>query len=167
MITLASMSDSKKNDRQQEIEREIRGHRSFSLSDAIGQSGAGTMKGASPIPRSRQILMDLEDLLETRLVDLEGSLRRVILQDLRQSPLIPARETEDPEAILANWIRGILDTPSQLQELVRKADVRWGQDYDERPIFNLSDGPSPANPENDPYTPIKVEMVLRELLAQL
>jgi hypothetical protein len=42
-------------DRNEEIAREIRSHRKFSLSDAIGQvSGGEFMQGGSPVSRKRQ-----------------------------------------------------------------------------------------------------------------
>jgi len=152
------------HDSSNDLEREIRKGRRFGMAEAIGRAGGGTLKGASPIPRSHQALLEMGNLLETRLPDPEGSLRAVIKRELGQSASLPAADPEQAAAGLAAWVRGILETPARLQELVRQADVRWGRDYGEKPRFNR---PGSEPEPDDPYTPASVREALQELLRQL
>ncbi len=148
----------------QDLERQILRGRRFGLAEAIGRAAGGSLKGASPIPDRRQALLDMGALLESRLVDPEGSLRAVIQRELAQSPDLRDTRPDTATADLIRWTRAVLETPWRLEELVRQADVRWGRDYTEKPHFNRPG--SRPDPE-DPYTPDSVREALRGLLRQL
>ncbi len=155
------MSSNKKNDTTKDTEKEIRQSRKFSVADAIGRAGAGTLKGASPVPRSQQALMDLESLLSNKLVDPEGSLRSTLLVRLEQNLPLLDKHLDQPARALSELVNSILKSESALQTLVRETDSRWGRDYQERPMFNrpgLEDNP------DDPYTPASVKLALETLL---
>lgn len=157
-------NDENRDERLRELEQDIRSRRRFGLSEALGRSAGGNLKGASPVPRSRQALMDLEALLEARLHDPDGSLRRVLVQQLADNPRILEGAAPVVEQALATWLRQLLESPARLAEMVRQADMRWGRDYQERPRFNSPDHPD--HPD-DPYTPDSVRQSLQALLELL
>jgi hypothetical protein len=149
-----------KNADDRAVEREIRRGRTFDLAAAIGRAGAGNLKGASPIPATRQALLTIEALLAARLQDPEGSLTRTLLVRLESDPPLLDRHRDHPEAALAAVLDRILAVATELEDLVRETDARWGRDYDERPRFEGGSRPAAAD---DPYT---VEGV-REVLSRL
>lgn len=159
------MSDSKKvPEKSDDTEQEIRRERKFSLAEAVGREAAGALKGASPVPQTRQLLLEIENILENRLADGEGSLQRTILARLENNPPLLGRHFGAPGNALRELLETILATPSHLEQLVRDADARWGRDFDEKPIFNRPD--QPDHPD-DPYTPASVKAALESLLATL
>ena len=151
-------------DSNEEIEREIRLHRKFSLADAIGQvSGGDFMKGGSPVSRKRQAELEVEEYLRRHLVDPGGVLRIVMLRRLGESLL--EADYDQPLAALAEYIPGVLRSEHLLAELVREADAEWGRVQGERPYFQ---GPDQAPHPDDPYTIESVRLALlrlRETLA--
>ena len=150
-------------DSNEEIEREIRAHRKFSLSDAIGQvSGGEFMKGGSPVTRKRQAELEVEEYLRRHLVDPGGVLRVVMLRHLGET-LINA-DYDQPLAALAEYIPGVLTSEHLLAELVREADAEWGRVQDERPYFQGPD--RPPDPDN-PYTIDSVRLALLQLRETL
>ncbi len=158
------MASNKKNDTTDDVEKEILQSRKFSVADAIGRAGAGTLKGASPIPRSRQALMELKTLLSARLHDPEGSLRATIMVRLEQELPLLDKHLDNPAGALREWLENLLESDSAMQSLVRAADARWGRDYQERPLFNK---PGQENHPDDPYTPEGVKTLLETLLDQI
>ena len=69
-----------------------------------------------------------------------------------------------PYAVLAAFVKRVLDSEFRLQELVREADVEWGRIFGERPYFKR-EGSTP-NPE-DPYTLESVRRTLEGLIETL
>lgn len=140
-----------------ELEREIRAGRKFSLSEAIGQmAGGGLMKGASPISRYRQAELTIEDYLRRHLTDTPGVLGRVLLRHVAVS--------DDPLLALTDCVRRVLGSQHLLEDVVREADVEWGQVFQERPHF-AQPGKEPQ--PDDPYTIESVRIVLCEVLEKL
>lgn len=155
--------DSNSADRDEDIEREIRRTRKFSLNEAIGQiAGGDFMKGGTPVSRKRQAELELEDYLRRHLDDSGGVLRRVLLRHLGES-LLNSDYTE-PLAALANYIPRILASEHLLEEFVREADVEWGRVYEERPHF---EAPSRPPHPHDPYTIASVRLSLAQLRKNL
>jgi len=138
--------------------------RKFSLSEAIGRTGQGALKGASPVSPSVQLILGIQGLLEIHLPDQEGSLTRTILSQLEANLPLLAEHHGHPQAALGQYLRQILDSETNLKQLVRDTDARWGRDYDEQPYFEKPG--QPADPE-DPYTNEKVELLLKLLFEQL
>ena len=130
-------------------ERENLARRPFDLATAVGRAGAGNLKGASPVPASQQLLLDIGALLACRLADGDGSLTRTLLARLADDPPLLARHAGRPDGALAELLDRALATPAALAELVRETDARWGRDFSERPLFEPGDRP-PA--DDDPYT---------------
>src|SRR5262249_24176478 len=140
-----------------ELEREIRAGRKFSLSEAIGQmAGGGLMKGASRISRYRQAELTIEDYLRRHLTDTPGVLGRVLLRHVAVS--------DDPLLALTDCVRRVLGSQHLLDDVVREADVEWGQVFQERPHF-AQPGKEPQ--PDDPYTIESVRIVLCEGLERL
>jgi hypothetical protein len=158
------MSSDKKDNTTRSVENEIRKDRKFSLSDAIGRAGGGNLKGASPIPRSRQALMDLENLLSNGLYDPAGSLVGTLVARLNDNLPLLDKHLDAPVGALREMLSAVLSSDSQLQALVRDTDARWGRDYQEKPRFNR---PGQPDAPDDPYTPDSVREALGNFLNQL
>ncbi len=158
------MASDKKPDPKKELEQSPLQGRKFSLSEAIGRAGQGTLKGASPVSPSVQLILGIQDILETLLPDQEESLTRTILAHLKEnSPLLAANHGH-PKAALHQYLEQVLGSDPILKQLVRDTDARWGRDYSERPYFEKPD--QPADPD-DPYTNEKVRLLLNTLLDQI
>ena len=75
---MSEKPDANSPDSNEEIEREIRTNRKFSLSEAIGRMAGGLMKGGSPVTRKRQAELEIDEYLRRHLVDSAGVLRSVL-----------------------------------------------------------------------------------------
>jgi hypothetical protein len=147
-----------------ELEREIRRERKFSLADAIGRmAGPGMMKGVSPVTRQQQAELEIEGLLDRHLVESAGGLSAVILRQVKASDLL-LNNLDQPRVALASYVRRVLDSEYLLKELVREADVEWGQVLGERPHFEKEG--CPPHPD-DPYTIESVRTSLSQLIEKL
>ena len=147
-----------------DTEQEIRRDRKFSLAEAVGREAAGALKGASPVTAARQLLLEIENILATKLDDPEGSLQRTIMARLANDPPLLARHFGNAPAALCEFLDGILVSTLALTTLVRDADARWGRDFTEKPYFNSPDQTS--HPE-DPYTPQSVGARLQVLQSRI
>ena len=159
------MSDSKKTNAQQKAtEQEILRGRRFNLAEAVGRQAAGALKGASPVAGTKQLLLEVEHLLDLHLYDPEGSLLQTIVASLAANPPLLAQNLSDAPGLLRSHLQGMLDSPTELDLLVRQADARWGRDYQERPHFNA---PGQTPHPDDPYTPDQVRRELERFLTHL
>ena len=144
---------------REQVEREARANRKFSLSDAIGRSAGGDlMKGASPVTRKREAELEIDEYLRRHLADSGGGLRRVLVRHLGESLL--NRDYDQPLSALAEHVRGTLASETLLEELVRQADAEWGRVHDERPYFQAPGRPPHGD---DPYTTDSVRLALTQL----
>lgn len=160
---MSDKPDTKSADRDDELEREIRADRKFSLNEAIGRlAGGGFMKGASPVSRKRQAELEIDEYLRRELVDAGGALRRVLLRRLGDSLL--RGDYDQPLTVLAEHIPVVLASAHLLEEIVREADAEWGRVNDERPYFEQSG--RPPHPD-DPYTIDSVRRALLQLRETL
>lgn len=147
-----------------ELEREVRKDRKFSLSEAIGRlAGPGALKGVSPISRKQQAEGEIAEYLSRHLSDTGGVLRGVVLRNVKESELL-INNLDQPLIVLAAGVKRVLDSEYMLKELVRQADVEWGQVFGERPHFEREG--VPPDPD-DPYTFASVRAALTQLLDQL
>lgn len=161
------MSDSEHKQRsewEEELEREVRRGRKFTLEEAIGRlAGPGAMKGESPITRLHQAETQIASWLRSHLKD-AGELEVVLHRGVRESELLLENLDQPPLVVLARYCQRVLDSDYLLGELVRNADVEWGHTMDERPHFEKEG--SPAHPD-DPYTIESVRNSLSGLVKQL
>ena len=147
-----------------ELEREIREERKFTLAEAIGRlAGPGMMKGVSPVTSKQQAETQLEKLLECHLTSPAGALSVVLLRHVRESEVL-LRNLEQPLVALMSCVQQILDSEYLLRDLVREADCEWGRVYGERPYFEK---PGVQPHKDDPYTESSVRAALSELLQVL
>jgi hypothetical protein len=147
-----------------DIQQEIRLSRQFSIADVIGQEAGNFMKGASPIPRLVQAKGEAIQALKETLDDRPGALERVLQQWLDDDEIRISRHLEAPVNALKDLIETLLKSPETLYEVVRQADVIWGQLYDERPHFQR---PGQAPHPEDEYTHDSVRQTLLACLQRL
>jgi hypothetical protein len=87
----------------------------------------------------------------------------VLLRHVKQSELL-LHDMNEPLRVLSDYVGRLLQSPNLLKELVREADVEWGQALGERPYFQ-KEGHPPC--EDDPYTFESVRADLSKLLESL
>ncbi len=159
------MSDDKDKQRTQsdeELEREIREGRKFSVAEAIGRmAGPGAMKGVSPVPPKQQAVFEIENWLRQHIGT--GELQVVLLRCIKESELL-LNSFEKPLFLLAAYCQQVLRSEYLLKEFVREVDVEWGRVNGERPYFEKEG--SPPHP-NDPYTFDSVRKTLAGIVEQL
>lgn len=108
-----------------ELEREIRRERRFSLGEAIGRlAGPGCMKGASPVARTQQAAAEIQHHLRDHLTDAGGVLVDVLVRHIQSSDLLLQNLDQQPLAVLALYVRRVLDSPYLLNELVRRRETK-------------------------------------------
>jgi hypothetical protein len=159
------MKDSKKpGSGSKSTESRIRRDRKFTLAEAVGREAAGSLSGASPVARAEQVLLEIDQILDSCLGDSAGSLARTILARLKHDLPLLGRHFDQPTGALKEFLTATLGSDSLLTSLVRDADIRWGREYGERPYFE--DGEHPPHPD-DPYTRKEVGALLEDLLENL
>lgn len=146
------------------LQQEIRMSRPFSIADVIGQEAGNFMKGESPVPRLVQARGEVIHALKENLDDLHGALQQVLQRWLADDESRISRHLSAPVNALIDLLDSILASPETLYELVRQADVLWGQLYDERPHFQR---PGQAPHPDDEYTHESVRASLLDCLEKL
>jgi hypothetical protein len=147
-----------------ELEREIRNSRKFTLAEAIGRlAGPGALKGASPIARKQQAELEIESFLGRFLADASGALKVVLLRRVNESELLHTNP-DQPFTVLANYCQLLLGSDYSLKELVREVDTEWGRILGERPHFEKEG--LPPDPD-DCYTVESVRNTLSAFVKQL
>ena len=133
------------------------------MSEALGRmAGPGMMKGESPVPPKRQADAAIEVCIHQHLPDSAGALRSVLVRQVKDCDLL-LDGLDTPLAALKSYVLRALSSKHMLKELVREADVEWGQALGERPFFETDGPPQPE----DPYTLESVSASLRKLVEQL
>ncbi len=151
-------------DREREIQQELRLARRFTLADAIGQQAGNFMKGESPVPRMVQVRTEIVTLLRDYVSDSSGALQTVLQNWIAADESRISRHLNHPASAILEALQAILQSPDTLYELVRQADVKWGEMYDERPYFQRPG--QTAHPE-DEYTHDSVRQSLEDCLHHL
>ena len=147
-----------------DLEREIREGRKFSLEEAIGRmAGPDMMKGVSPATRKQQAEAEIESFLDRHLMSPAGALSVVLLRRIKESELL-LNNLDQPLVVLSSYVQEVLRSDYRLQELVRESDVEWGRVYGERPLFQKAGCPPAAD---DPYTIESVRSTLTQLIEVL
>lgn len=148
----------------EEVEAEIRRARKTTSKDVLAKmAGPGAMKGASPVSRQQQAEIALGTWIRSQLPDPSGALQLVLHRHVKGSgPLLD--NLDNPLLGLAALCENALESDYLLEELVREADVEWGQRMDERPHFEI-DGRA-AGPD-DPYTCQSVREILSALVTSI
>jgi hypothetical protein len=161
------MSDNQNKQRSEadaELEREIRKGRKFNLAEAIGRmAGSGAMKGASPVTRKQQAVVEIENWLRHHGSAGMGELQVVLLRRIEGSELL-LDNFEQPLVVLAAFCQQVLASDYLFKEFVREVDVEWGTMNGERPYFEQEG--SPPHPD-DPYTFESVRAALSSMVSQV
>jgi hypothetical protein len=161
---MSDNQDKQQSEADKQLEQEVRKGRKFSVAQAIGRmAGPGSMKGVSPVTRQQQAAVEIENWLRQHMPAAHGELQDVLLRRVKGSELL-LQGFEQPLLVLAAYCQQILDSDYLLKEVVREADVEWGQLLDERPHFEQEG--VPPHPD-DPYTLESVRQALAGLVAQL
>lgn len=147
-----------------DIQQELRLSRPFTLADAIGQEAGSFMKGESPIPRLVQAKHGARQALKESLIDGPGALHRVLEQWLCDDETRLSQHSQNPTEAVKDLLEAVLRSPETFYELVRQADVTWGQIYDCRPYFQQPG--QPPHPD-DEYTHESVRETLSNCLQSL
>jgi len=151
-------------DHDRQIEQEARQHLRATLAAALaGRDGGGHLRGASPTPVLTRALLEIDQWLREELTDSAGSLRTVILRRLEALPELLEAGLGRPADTVAVWLERMLARPGAMTDLVREADMVWGEQYAERPRFERA-GNDPA--ADDPYTLAGVMRLLTALHAR-
>lgn len=148
----------------QALQQEICLGRQFSLADVIGREGKDGLKGESPVPPLVQAKLAIRAFVGDYLQDAAGGLEPPLQTWLQSEDAIISQHLDNPLTALSRILDQILAQPNQLYELVRQADVCWGQLYDERPHFQRPG--QPPHPE-DEYSHESVKVQLMELRDRL
>jgi len=155
----------KQNPNSKKIQREIRAQQKFSIAGAIGHAGNGLMKGESPVSQQEQTIILMTQSIDQHTSDPSGALKSLLRRRVRDNELMVAKHLGQPDEALRELINTILANNSALQEFVRQVDIRWGELYQERPIFHSS-ATQAANPD-DEYTHESVRHDLIQLLEKI
>jgi hypothetical protein len=161
---MSEKKDEQRSSSDEELEREIRKGREFTLTEAIGRmAGKGAMKGESPIPREEQAAAEIENWLGQHLSAANAELQTVLLRRIKESAIL-LHDYEHPLSVLAACCRKVLDSDYLLKDIVRETDVEWGRVNGEKPHFEREG--VPPDPD-DPYTWESVRKALAQLIEQL
>ncbi len=153
--------DKEKDPSADEVQREMHAQQKFSIATAIGRAGGGLMKGESPISQQEQTITVLTQWIDQRTSDPSGALKSILRRRVRSNELLLANHLQQPLNALQEMINTILASDYAIEEFVRQVDVRWGELYQERPLFQRTgQAPDPA----DEYT---YESVRRKLILLL
>ena len=99
------MKDPKKPESGSEsMQSRIRRGRKFTLAEAVGREAAGSLSGASPVARAKQVLLEIEHFLESHLEDPAGSLAKTILARLENDLPLLARHFDRPAGALEEFL---------------------------------------------------------------
>ncbi|MBF0621217.1 MAG: hypothetical protein HQL54_04755 [Magnetococcales bacterium] len=148
---------------EDEIQRELREKQKFSMASAIGRSAGGAIKGASPIPRQDQAISALNQWVDQHLKDSSGAMKSILKRRIKASTAIIESHLDTPLSALTEIVQPLLESDPTLHEFVRQVDVKWGQEYQERPHFQQ---PGQAAHPDDEYTHESVKSALSQLLEQ-
>ncbi|HEU5481649.1 MAG TPA: hypothetical protein VFU80_00955 [Sphingomicrobium sp.] len=147
-----------------ELEGELRRGRKFSAKEAMARlAGPGAMKGASPVSRVQQAEIEVGTWLRSNVADTTGALQFVLHRHVCGSELL-LHNLDQPLAALAKFCEQALPSDYLLKEIVREADVEWGQRMGERPHFEREGSPDYPG---DPYTLNSVRDALSKVVTQL
>jgi hypothetical protein len=151
------------SEQDKEIEKNIRLNQHYSLGGAILNSGGGLMSGGSPVPLVKQAQTEADQWIRHNLHDTDGALEKVLMRYVEDRDDAFGKNPDNPLVVLKELFQKILN-PSTLREMVRQADVEYGKNMCERPIFQAPGAPAK---DGDPYTHQSVEETLNGLIKKL
>lgn len=146
-----------------ELQREIRQGRKFSLAEAIGREGGSFMKGESAIPRPVRAANTIKQFLDSQLIDPSSAFATTLFSwttaDVRVS-----RQLDTPLVALAQIIESLLNEPTTFYEFFRQVAIAQSNLTGDRPHFQPPG--QPPHPDAD-YTHESIRKQLSELAEEL
>lgn len=146
-----------------EIQKDILSQQKYSLASAIAREGGNFLKGESPVPKLVQVTTEINLFIDQHLPDASGALQAVLKRWVKSDPLV-SQNLDSPLEGLRKIIEKIINNQALFYELVREADVKWGQMYQERPYFQK---PGQSAHPNDEYSHELVKEKLSSLQEKL
>jgi len=155
--------DRQRREQDNNLQKEILSERRYSLASAIAQEGGNFLKGESPVPKLVQVTTEINLFIDHHLPDSSGALQAVLKRWIKTDSLI-SQHIESPLTGLEKIIDKILKNQELFYEMVRQADLKWGQMYAERPYFQKPG--QPPHPD-DEYSHESVREKLTDLKEKL
>lgn len=146
-----------------ELQKEIRAQRKFSLAEAIGREGGSFMKGESTIPRPLRAIAQINQFIISHLANPTGALSTT-LQNWASQDIRVSRQLDTPLIALAQIIESILAEPTTFYEFARQVAIAQSTLTGDRPYFQQPN--SPPHPEAD-YAHHTIRTELATLLQAL
>ncbi len=143
----------------EEIEREIRAGRKFSLAEAIGREGGGFMKGESAIPRPLRAANEIKQFITTFSPDPAGVLASELTLWATSDAGV-SRQLDTPLVALAQIVDSLLAEPTVFYEFARRVAIAQSKLTGDRPYFQQLD--QPAHPDAD-YTHHNIRQYLLDI----
>lgn len=151
--------DQQKREQDNNLQREIVSEQRYSLASAIAREGGNFLKGESPVPKLVQVTTEINLFIDRHLPDSSGALQAVLKRWVKSDSVV-SQHLDSPLTGLEKIIDKILQNQQLFYEIVREADLKWGQMYEERPYFQKPG--DPAHPE-DEYSHESVREKLSDL----
>lgn len=145
-----------------ELERELRQGRPFSLAAAIAQEAGGFLKGDSPVPALTQAKATVCNFIRDHLGDTSGTLQLILCRWMEDDLAQLSHHLHQPVFALQALLQAITTNPEQLYELARQVNIAWGEANNERPHFQR---PHQVPHPDAEYTHASVQAQLLALAA--
>lgn len=146
-----------------DLQREIRQNRKFSLAEAIGREGGSFMKGESAVPRPVRAANAIKQFLDSQLADPSSAFATALFNwattDIRVS-----RQLDTPLVALTQILESLLNEPTTFYEFFRQTAIAHSAITGDRPHFQTPG--KPPHPNAD-YTHRSVQTQLLELLQAI
>ncbi len=117
-----------------DLQREIRAERKFSLAEAIGREGGSFMKGESAIPRPLRATNAIKQFITTHSDDPTGALATELyvwsIADIRVS-----RQLDTPLGALFEIVESLLSESTTFYEFARRIAIAQAKLTGDRPHF--------------------------------
>ncbi len=121
------------------------------------------MADISQIPKRHKAIATISDFVHKHIQDPFGSLHYMLIHWCEEDALL-SQHYEAPLTAVRITIDRILATPETLHEFVRQVDVRYSQDFQEKPLFQK---PGEAAHPDDEYTHESVSAALTKAREKL
>ncbi|MEL6779396.1 MAG: hypothetical protein AAFO06_19300 [Cyanobacteria bacterium J06597_16] len=146
-----------------DLEREIRLGRKFSMAEALGREGGSFMKGESTIPRPLRAKHTINQFITQHLRDPSSALSTT-LQTWTNNDIRVSKQLDTPLIALAQILESLLGEAVTFSEFSRQVAIAQSHITGDRPYFQA---PGSEPHPNADYTHHTIQTELLELLATL
>ncbi len=124
----------------QDLVREIRSQRKFTIAEAIGREGGNFMKGESAIPRPLRATTEINQFVITHFPNPSGPVSAT-LQSWAKEDIRVSRYLDTPLIALSLILESLLNEPSTFQEFFRQIAIAQSKLTGDRPHFQRPNHP--------------------------